>query len=208
MTKNEKAALLAMCLGDGYINKNGTLYIEHSINQLEYLQWKHEFLNRVIPSTKRGNQIFFRDRFDKRTSKIYKQCSCHKSNKYFRLLRKWLYKPQKKFSRVLLNRLTLQGLAIWYMDDGNLNNRGTSMWLTLSTHCSLEEAEIIQNYLREKWNLEFKVKQKQGSYILGAATKTSKEFLDLIRDYILPCMSYKDYFNSARPLNNKGEDIV
>lgn len=219
MTREEKSLLLALALGDGYINpKNNVLYIKHSINQEDYVKWKFELLNRIIPNHGAvKNSIYYGQSYDKRTNKIYKFCSCHKGAPYIRVLRKWLYRPDKTFTRAVLNRLNAQGLAIWFMDDGNLRGKYSkvtgklsSIQTVLATHCSEEEIEILHKYFVEVWGVDFSKYKIRDRYILCGNTKESNKFLDIIRPYVIPSMSYKVNLpsTSARPLSNEGEDIV
>lgn len=217
MNKEEKAIVLAMCLGDGYIGKNSTLYIEHSQNQEDYVKYKYNLLNKIFP-TRHPNNLYYRQRLDSRTGKIYKQVSCHKYSKYFRVLRKWLYTPTKIFKRKLLDRLTPEAIAIWYMDDGCLRCREstvtgkvTSIQVILSTHCSLEEAEMIRDYFQETWGIVFSIYKQKNKYLHCANTENGNKFLDLVRPHVIPSMSYKVNIisKSARLLSkSKDEDIV
>jgi hypothetical protein len=220
MTKEEKSLLLALAIGDGYINPtNNVLYLKHSIHQEDYLKWKFELINKIVPNHgKVKNNIYYGENYDKRTGKSYKFCSCHKGHPYIRVLRKWLYKPNKTLTRAVLNRLSAKGLAIWFMDDGNLKGRYsavtgklTSIQVVLSTHCSEEEISILHKYFLEVWGVNFSryLIKNSGKYILCGNTKEGNKFLDIIRPYVIPSMSYKVNLpsTSARPLN-EGEDIV
>lgn len=215
MTYEERSVILAMCLGDGYLNKNGGLYLEHSQNQEDYLIWKYNFLNKVFPG--KASKIYKRERLDKRTNKVYKQVSCAKNRPYFKILRKWLYTPEKTFSRKLLDKLTAQGLAVWFMDDGNLRvniskltNKVSSIQLVLSIQTTKEQAEVVQTYFKERWGVEWTIYHQRNKYLLGANTKNGNKFLDIIRPYVIPSMSYKTEVipKSARLHNIVDEDIV
>lgn len=211
MTKDDKAILIALAIGDGYIDKNGCIHIEHSQNQEEYVQWKHEFLSRVC-KTKRTTKIYKRQRLDKRTNKVYYQVSCHKQHKYFRVVRKWLYKPEKTYSRYILNKLTPAALAVWFMDDGNLRKniskktgKISSIQVSLYTHCSKDQAELVRDYFLEVYGIEFKIYlHNKTQYYLCANTENGNKFLSIIRPYVnIPSMRYKVDLNStsAQPLS-------
>lgn len=198
MKQEEKSLLIALSLGDGYIDKQGCIHIEHSQNQKEYLEWKYNLLERLCPS-KRQSNISTRERLDKRTNKIYKQISCHKQHRYFKIIRKWLYKPEKTYTKYILNKLTPQGIAIWYMDDGGLKKniskvtgKISSIQLSLYTYCSLSEAKLIQDFFIEKYGVEFKIYKHSEKYLLCANTLNGNKFLDLVRPFIIKSMKYKD----------------
>lgn len=215
MTKEEKAALLAMCLGDGRIGKNYVLYMEHSTKQEDYALWKFNLLNKIMPSPRTSSPTY-RSRLDGRTGNTYHSICVHRYNKYFKLLRRWMYRPDKTISRTLLNRMTPLSLAIWYMDDGNLRCRTSkvtgkvsSIQVTLSTHCPLDQAEVVQKYFEEVWGIHWSIYKVKESYLLCANTENGNKFLDLVRPHVIESMSYKVNVSpkSARPLK-EGEDIV
>lgn len=219
MNRKDRALLIAMILGDGYLNKHGGLNIEHSIKQEEYVQWKNDLLSKIFKDKAGRRSLFYRERLDKRTNKVYKQVSCHKQHKYLKLLRRWIYTPEKTYTRKLLDYLTPEALAIWFMDDGNLRGyiskktkQVASIQVSLYIHCPIDQAKIVQKYFEEKWGVVFKLYRNFDVYYLCANTENGNKFLDIIRPYVIPSMKYKvDLIpTSARPRQFKttGEDIV
>lgn len=207
MNKEKKSILLAVSLGDGCIGPKNSLYIEHSINQLDYIKWKKELLEKIL---NRDINLRIRERFDTRTNKTYKSAMIMAGNKYFKIIKRWLYKPEKTYNRFVLNRLTPLGIAIWYMDDGGCKfriskktNKVSSIQLCLYTYCSYEEAVIIQTYFKETHDIFFQVYTRDnGKCILCANTLNGNRFINLVRPYIIPSMMYKIDINStsAKPL--------
>ena len=120
-----------------------------------------------------------------------------KGSKYFRVLRKWLYSNGvKQISRYLLDKLDLEGIAIWYMDDGGLsakrrNGKVHAYELFLNTHISKENNQIIIDYFKETWNINFQQVKNKGSYRLRMSTYEIKKYLPLISKFIIPSMQYK-----------------
>ena len=219
MNRQYRALLLGMILGDGYINKHGGLHIEHSLKQEEYVIWKNNLISKIFKDQDGRRKLFYRNRLDKRTNNVYSQVSCHKQHKYLKQLRRWVYTPEKTFSRKILDYLTPEAIAIWFMDDGNLRgyiskktNKIASIQVSLYTHCPFEEAEVVRDYFLEKWGIEFKLYRHKELYYLCADTANGNKFLDLVRPHVIPSMSYKvDLIpTSARPRQFKtsGEDIV
>jgi len=202
MNKNYRGILVGMILGDGYLLSQGnhcSLTIEHSQKQIEYLKHKAKLIHSIFGG--KPCKIYRRSRYDKRTNKIYKQCSLAKGNKYFKFLKKKIYcnKNKKYYTRSVLNWLTPHGLAIWYMDDGcckarkNKNGNITSCQTYLNTYCSLEEAQTIKTYFKEVWNIDFSIHTRKltKTCLLCANSEASKKFIKLIRPYIIPQMQYK-----------------
>lgn len=211
MNKEKKSILIALSLGDGHIDRKGCFQATHTINHREYVEWKQKLINQICtPNKKYQARVSYRERFDKRTGKIYKSGTAYKQHKYFKIIRKWLYKPEKKYLRHILDKLTLQGIAIWFQDDGNLRKhyskrtgKLSSIQVSLYTHCPLEEAELVQNYFKEVWDIEFSIynhKLKTSStYYLCANTQNGIKFINLIEPHVVcNCMRYKVDLSSTR----------
>ena len=108
--KEDRNLLIAVALGDGYICKKGSLQINHSPRQKEYIEYKHSLVSKLYScnlTTRKFSNGF--DTIQFRT----------KQAPFLKVLRRVLYPSNKKtLNRKLLNRLDLRGLAIWWMDDG------------------------------------------------------------------------------------------
>lgn len=200
MNIENRSILIGMILGDGYVQNNscGTLCLQHSQTQLDYLSHKVNILWHMFGG--KLPTIHLLDRFDKRTNKIYKTCYASKSNKYIATLRKWIYiNGKKQYTKQILDYLTPHGIAIWYMDDGGCHlriNKKTgkisSVQTYLYTYCSNEEAIVIQEYFLNTHGIYFSIhKNKKSTCCLCANTKASKVFVELIRPYIIESMLYK-----------------
>lgn len=201
MYRTRKGIMIALAIGDGSLEKSRTdngvrLKIEHGEKQLAYLEHKKDLLYSVLG----GKNI--RIHTSKRERKGTKLTSYwfRKGHRYFRTLRKWLYpNGEKQLTRRILDKLTPEGLAIWYMDDGNLYNHinkdsglVTSFRITLSTEVPLDEAEMIRDYFEEKWSITFHInKTKNNRYRHRCSTKEARKFFDIIAPYIIDSMKYK-----------------
>lgn len=206
MNKIDRSLLLGMLIGDGclktkhHTKKTGetsTYYeyvVNHSIKQEEYLIYKrdlfHKLMGGKLPSLSYEKSVMNLGsvRFSR----------CHKK---FRILHKYLYSNNnKKFlTRQVLDYLTPQAIAIWYMDDGGLKPsfRGdgtiSSCQMTLSTYCTEQQADLILLYFKEKWGIcgAKKLHKKTGLWYLTFNTKEGKKFEELVNPYIIPFMEYK-----------------
>jgi hypothetical protein len=191
--KDFLSIVTGMLLGDGSIVKKypKTLVLCHSEPQKEYLLYKMNLLNKLgysngkirTMSPKLGNTAYIVDFTDSRFEWFYKKIYKH---------------GKKKITWQMLRHLTPIGLAIWYMDDGNLSQKRSykqhkyCTGLCLNTQCfSLVEQKIIQKWFRKKhgFNLRFH-KDKQYIKIYFPA-KDGKKFIDVIRPYIPQSMEYK-----------------
>lgn len=198
MTKTEKATLIGLIIGDGYLNcarykhgQNSSLLIKHSIKQKEYIEWKSNIIHSIFGGNKPKVVEF--------NNNGYPGVRIMKSNKYFRVLHRCLYKNgQKIIPLKVLNRLTPLAIAIWWMDDGCLyakkrNGKIHGWELYLNTYLSDEENLVIINYFKTKWNINWKLNHDKDKSRLRCSTKEGRKFLDIVRPYMLPikCMQYK-----------------
>ena len=211
LTQTQKSLLLALCIGDGCLRKphpkTGTVQLEigHSIKQEAYCIWKRNLVYSIFGG-KKPPKIGYRTIKLKNSNNEYKACRFTKSNSYFTELRQLLYPNNvKTITREILDKLTIQGIAIWYMDDGSfykkINSNGKSICfdLRISTDSfSKEENILICNYFKEKYDIDFYPyqyhKERKHNWIIRTNKEAAIKFIDLIKSYIIPEMKYKiDY---------------
>ena len=220
MKRSKKALLIALVIGDGYIrldtrrkNACASLCLCHSKKQEEYLNYKVDLLHSLLG----GKRPVVRQQLSsvQRNGLRYPQVASDKAHKYFKILRRWLY-PNKY---AYLKYLTPHALAIWYMDDGSIiaNNRYpdgscSSCRTNIHTGCkSREDAQVICDYFKDTWDIKFTPFNEKGTYSVRCFHKEGKKFHELIHQYIIPSMEYKQRFYYTRahsPLEDKGDDIV
>lgn len=207
MTKQEKNFVLACVLGDGCINKriiNNTpqcrFLLKHSLKQKEYFLWKVEKLSEILS----------RKSIKDSTWKIEKECGRSKldavrferNHPYLKSLYSFIYQSNKKtFSKKVLDRLSIEGIAIWYMDDGSLYNvkyantettyRFRTAQCTLNTYLSEKENEVIVDWFKKKHNIIWRIVKDKGFTRLQMGTQEARKFIALIKDFIHPTMMYK-----------------
>lgn len=194
MKNRKKAILIALAIGDGYIckdsySKSASLVITHSTKQEEFIKYKRDLLHSLVGGNLPKLHYF--------NNNNYPGVRFTKASKYFRVLRRWLYpNGMKKISRFLLDKLTLEAIAIWYMDDGGLSPRVREgkihgYELFLNTHISKEENQIIIDYFKETWGVQFHQVKNKGSYRLRMGTREIRVFLPMLQEFIIPSMTYK-----------------
>lgn len=214
MNKEYKGALVGMALGDGHIQVftrdmvsragtpykaiNARLVINHSGKQREYLEYKADRLQSIFGG--RRVAITSYEQYLKKTGKSYPIVKISKGHKYFRVLRRFLYPNGiKTYRRSVLNTLTPEGLAFWYQDDGTLkkirNKAGevTAINAMISTYCSEQEANLITEYFKEVWDIEFRAKYHRytNRWVVTARTSEAKKFFKIILPHIHQSMMYK-----------------
>jgi hypothetical protein len=200
----KRGILYGMALGDGGIYKvpnaiTSRLVIGHGPAQLEYLEYKAKLLHSVLGG--KPPSVYTYNSFNKRVGKTYTNHQLYKSDKYFDQMHRVLY-PQgtKKYTKHLLDYLTDQSLALWYMDDGSgtlcKNNKtgGTCGCMTrIATYCSKEEAELLRDWFTEKYHItpKFDVDKRNNKYSLRFNTNESRVFVSIVYPYMFHTMKYK-----------------
>jgi hypothetical protein len=200
-----KGILAGMVLGDSTVAastnpKNAYMRIQHGLRAAEYLRYKANILRELTDVTV-GD-------VGGKYPGIYART---KNHPIYGRLRELAYPGSKKtVSRTWANWLTVQGLAIWYMDDGCLSksysvNKGGRRriyrrQIFLNT-CSftLEENLILVELIKERFGITFRAKRfgKYCRLFIGATE--ANPFIKLVRPYIVPCMEYKLDMEYERP---------
>jgi hypothetical protein len=215
MNRVDRGSLVGMVLGDGHISyrtrynkdKNGvakyeyidsSLIIGHSTKQYRYCEYKRNKIHSIFGG-KLNKIVMVKHTLS--NGKTYIGCRIQKTNKYFRYLHRKFYNKQNKkiITREVLDYLTPEGLAYWFMDDGscshNKNKLGkvTSIFGSISTYVSLEEAEIICEYFRDMWDIDCRKGycKKTKSYMHRFNTNAFLKFANIIEPYLIPSMRYK-----------------
>jgi hypothetical protein len=227
MDKRKRGILYGLALGDGgiYLDKSqaaGTarLIIGHGPSQLEYLQYKQRLLHSVLGG--KEPSLYTSQSRNSTTNKFYTNHQIYKNHTYFRQMHRVLYPQGKKvYSEQLLSYLTDESLALWFMDDGSgtisfnqKTKKPCGCMTRLSTYCSKEEAELLQNWFTEKYKItpKFDVDKRNGMYSLRFNTKESREFVPIVAPYMFYTLKYKiahvDKYVPRVQDTLRGEDIV
>lgn len=198
INKESRDLLIALVLGDGTISNNNVLKLSHCIEQEDYLKWKIQQLNNC-GLRNNGLKYYTSTRgFNTGKTVCYTQLNVIP---FIKLLRKIMYKPVKNYSK-LINRIDERGLAIWYMDDGHLNNRKYSdgtyhgYYIKISTCLSKEQCDTIIKAIKDKFDIQFYTfheGRKDDSFSLCCGTKEARKFIKLVKPYVMqiPSMLYK-----------------
>lgn len=225
MNKQDRGFLYGLVLGDGCLykqptNKNTGLTIGHGPKQLGYLVHKAEKLTSLFGG--KTVRVCEYSSFNKRTNKKYTNFQIRKVDPYFNQMHRMLYASGKKtFTRKVLNFLTDEGLAYWFMDDGagtvtkNRDGNPCGCMLRLATYCSQDEAAVIADWFLDKYCLvaKFDVDKRSDRVSIRFGTLDSIKLANILKPYILPEMEYKikEVLNyTPRVLGPviTGEDIV
>lgn len=188
LTQQQKEVLYGSLLGDMNIGINGKLprvSIVHGGDQEAYFDHKCEIFKNILGKVNKTS------RYDKRTQKLYNRFAVRLlAHPVFFEFYNILYNSDgiKIITQEWLDKVTPQGLAYWFMDDGC--NSGT-----LATNCfTLDECKLIQDWLYNTYKIETTLqKAPNNQYLVYIKTKSRPIFYDLVYPYMVPSMLYKLY---------------
>lgn len=128
-------------------------------------------------------------RFDKRTNKWYNKFVCRSlaNEKYLEIYNELYINDKKTITREYLDKITAQGIAYWFMDDGSING-------DFATNCFTEdEVKLLQEMFLNKFNINTRIKQVTGKeeWLLIVKSESRKDFENLIKPYMHESMYYK-----------------
>lgn len=189
-TKEERNLIIAMAIGDGYIDKRGCITVFHSEKQLEYVKYKFSLVKRLCTH----KELIERD-----SNNTKKYGFRLKVTRFTKLLRKVLYpNGVKVINRKILNRLGPRELAIWWMDNGSCSNikhpksgKPVTSISTLSTCLSKEENQVIIDWLLEKFMVKFGQRKMKNSFALVCRMKEGRKLKNVIGSFVIESMKYK-----------------
>ena len=187
LSNEQEQFILGSLLGDLSIDltgkmKNAKLCLVHSVKQEELFMKKVEILGEFM-----GNYKLYSS-YDNRTEKTYQTWRGNsKTHKLFNEIYKLLYPNNiKTITKEYLDKINSPiALAYWFMDDG-------SECGTIATNCfSLDEVELLINWLKTKWNIISTKQKNRVNYVLHISQKSRLDFERLIFPYMVPSMYYK-----------------
>lgn len=188
-TEVQKALVVGSILGDGCLcdnwsKTNSRLFINHCIEQKEYILWKYGILK---------NYILSEPRFYARNNSMTIRTISHRE---LTILRNIFYPNGKKMiplniKEFIENPLTL---AVWFMDDGNAVIRKNKLYgyHINSQSFTYNENHLISKVLNDLYGIESTVEKNHRKYRIAVYKRNSREiFRKLISSYVLKSMLYK-----------------
>lgn len=189
--------LAGTILGDGYLNPlnrkgESRLLIKHDDKAYSYVQWLNDQfssigVNKINKVTMSGyHQHYFTTR----------------PNWEIGFYRKMFYPNGVKIIPRNIHEIVTHpiGLAVWYMVDGSVDFRKKyHRNATLATFgFGFEGCELLAQMMKRNFSLCVSTHKTtmRGKvyYRLYIKSESTKRFFDLIKQYILPCYSYKNPF--------------
>lgn len=180
------SVIVGCLLGDAYLYPNGTLQIEHSLDQAEYVWWKYEKLKSVA-----GKSPVVVERYDRRYGKIYRSFRFY-TKAVLKGFRVDFYCGRRKIVPTRIAEwLDPVALAVWFMDDGGRGARTPKGLVINTSGFSENEQAFIQRLLAEKFGVRVNIHKVGRGFQLYVAVDSFKKFAELISPHLLPQMSYK-----------------
>lgn len=195
LSLSQKQIILGGLLGDSSFNKEKQVVsFSQCEKQYEYLKWKYDFFN-----LKNDIKSVYNTWNEKKYLRYYFYINKSYIDDDFALfLKKNLYSNEgrKKISMKYLNELAPLGIAVWWMDDGNISitSDGSNRYGKLSTHCfNYEENILIKQYFKNKFDIEVSIKHEKDNFFIKIKTSELKKFIKIIYPYVtqIPSMIYK-----------------
>ncbi len=187
-TDVQKALVIGSILGDGCLCENWSktnyrLFINHCLEQKEYLLWKYDVLK---------NFILSEPRFYARNNSLTIRTISHSE---LSELRKIFYPKGKKIipdniEEFLVNPLVL---AIWFMDDGNARKRnGLVTCYDINTQSfNLKENKKLVSVLKDLYGFNVTINLNNGYYRLHISALDKLKFKECIKKFVVDSMKYK-----------------
>ena len=167
VTKQSRHLVLILALYKGYITFTGNLIIKDDNRQ--NLIWKQQLLKQVNICS---HIIQYNSQYYLITKKYT----------FIQLYRKIAL---KKITPRLIPKLNLLDLAILYNDIGQVrfkkqNGKIHALRLNLYTNSLMSINQLLIDYIKEKWQIQFFQLKYKKYYYLSCNTKMAKKFLQLI----------------------------
>lgn len=204
INKESRNLLIGLLLGDGTISNNYVFKLSHCEQQRDYLEWKIKLLGNNGIRANGVKEYISTCGYNSGKKVLYTQLSIIP---FIKVLRRVFYRPKKILgNRKLLNRLSAQEIAIWYMDDGCINirkskNKIHGFYVRIATCLPEKELQVIIDYFKEVWNISFyKISEGKGTYSLCCGTKEGIKFINIVKPYVqqVPSMIHKIQYNLSQ----------
>lgn len=219
--KDIRGAIIGMVMGDaslyrnylrnGDASGNHKISIAHSVKQREYLEHKAGVIQPLFDyplpisessaTAKRGGKRYpvvrLQTRVHPRLSQIANNICEYGDRGQVK---------QKRINDYVLNNITLEGLAYWWMDDGHLqidkrpgHGGGWGVWGLYGF--PKEDVEKLRDWIEENFDCSLNVCQHvKGGYFLRRGISELRKLLDQLKPYATPDMAYK--FEYPEPRRN------
>ena len=186
MNLSPETLVVGSLLGDGYLTPNGSLQIEHCLEQAAYTFWKYEKLQPIA-----GQQPTLVERYDRRTRKTYRSMRFY-TKAVLKDFRNSFYQDRRKIVPSNLGDfLDPLAVAVWFMDDGGRGAR-TPRGLVFNTSCfSADEQVVLTGVLLDSFGVVSSIHKHGKGFQLYIKAESFSRFSELISPYLIASLRYK-----------------
>ncbi len=188
LTRQQRSIIVGTILGDGHLETQNSgrtyrLKVEHSIKQIEYVEWLYEILKEWVPGG-----IYKRERrgFEYVGFTTY-------SHGDFRFYGQQFYTNGVKIiPKMIPKMLDPLALAVWFMDDGSIKSKHHDAYLLHTLCFTQQDQKILQEALLSEFKIETSLhKQPNDQWRMYIGSKSAEMFRTIIDPYISQIVSMK-----------------
>lgn len=215
LTSRQLSILRGTMCGDGNLRKAGVraknvcLQLSQGPKQRDYLEWKHAELRVLFSDNARIN--------DKRKNEL------HLSSRAFveltEIYDELYFSGERQLTCLFLNKLDDLSMAVWFMDDGTVDNNRVIPVPRMTVRSAHDQHEIASAWFTSRGYPNVISKQRQGCRELYFKGESGYRFFDTVRPHIIESMRYKlgkkapswqDYvvFPSRKIAEDNQEEII
>jgi hypothetical protein len=200
-----KSIAIGSLLGDAYVYPNGTMQIDHSWTQRDYVEWKYSSLSEVAGKPPRRVE-----RVDRRNNKTYFSMRFY-TRAVFGLERALVYpEGSKRVPAGIVELLDPLALSVWYMDDGGRGGRTPLGMVWNVSSYRAQDRELLREALLDRYGVATTLQRAGTGTHLYIRAQSAAVFVEIVRPFLIPSMLYKLPLDpvttetnvSARPLPN------
>lgn len=179
--------IIGSFLGDGSVScsKNGytRLKINHGIKQRKYALWKYRLFSKA-----KGTYWYLKENGYSKKPAIQTTTKCFHLD--YKLPTNKKYCPQ-----IVVDKLNLRSLAIWFMDDGSLSIQKNKIY-GARLHTESFNEDSVDSLIRRIKEIGFNCEKKYNKgFFIAFNTKNARKMIDKICPYFHKSMSYKSNNN-------------
>lgn len=189
--EDNESIIISQMLGDGSVERDSSIRIEHGYKQYDYLKFKVGLFNTAFPQTNGLETI--RKRIQTLPSGQKYESFVYRTGQ---VLAKQIGKCQSYTLKEKINKMTPLGVALYYLDDGYLTKSCKySCWALGFSTVNIEIQDVLIEYFKS-FGYEFHKDRsiKPTAVVLNKKTEVIKFIKDFLEPYahIIPeCLHYK-----------------
>ena len=207
LTQRQIEILYGSMMGDAKRFSPSSAGFGQGTDQKDYLYWKYkEFESVASPKSLKTTSYITKHGTHCTDSRFYTFANTDIENCNNEFYTK---DHGKQVTQNILNKLTPLSIAVWYMDDGQVDwghrsiRKSQHHVMPTFKFCTdsftKESIDLIQKWFLEKYNIKTRLQQRknlinQEGYRVTVEGESNEIFINLIKPYILPYFQYKiDY---------------